>query len=181
MTTTISIPLVNEKDEIIGHGEKLDVHSKGLLHRAFSILIFNKNKQMLLHQRAFSKYHSGGLWTNACCGHPNEGEGIEMAIHRRLLEEMGFDCDLTYAFTLRYRANLDKGLVENEIDHVYVGQYDGHFEVNPDEVADYRWVEVSVLLNEIENYPANFTVWFREIVQNEAFSTKVISILKKGI
>jgi isopentenyl-diphosphate Delta-isomerase len=176
MTTSISIPLVNKNDEIIGHGEKLEVHVKGLLHRAFSILIFNKNKEMLVHQRAFTKYHSGGLWTNACCGHPNEGEEIEMAIHRRLLEEMGFDCDLTYAFTLRYRANLDKGLVENEIDHVYVGHYDGHFEVNPDEVANYKWVGVSALQKEIDSNPDNFTVWFKEILKDQAFSTKVISV-----
>lgn len=97
MPQIINIPLVDDDDNIIGHGEKLEVHLKGLLHRAFSILVFNDEGEILIHQRAFGKYHSPGLWTNTCCGHPNEGESMEAAVHRRLQEEMGFDCSLSYS------------------------------------------------------------------------------------
>jgi isopentenyl-diphosphate Delta-isomerase len=150
MEPTIYIPLVDDYDTIIGHKEKLAVHLEGLLHRAFSILVYNSAGELLIHQRAFEKYHSPGLWTNTCCGHPNEGESMEAAVHRRLQEEMGFD----------------NGLIENEIDHVYVGTFDGHFIVNPEEVAAFKWENI----NEIkENAKANteaFTYWFKEILKS---------------
>ncbi|MCP9766705.1 isopentenyl-diphosphate Delta-isomerase [Lacihabitans sp. LS3-19] len=167
MSLIINIPLVDDQDNIIGHAEKLDVHVRGLLHRAFSILVFNEKKEILIHQRAFSKYHSPGLWTNTCCGHPNEGESMESAVHRRLFEEMGFDCDLKYSFTFRYLAKFDNGLTENEIDHVYTGEYNEDFTVNPDEVADYKWLSKSEIINQIAENPENFTVWFREIMKKD--------------
>src|SRR5690606_27681590 len=118
-------------------------HQRGLLHRAFSVLIFNSEGKALLHKRAEGKYHSSGLWTNTCCGHPNKGETTADAAYRRLGEEMGFQTSLTYQFTFSYRTEFDNGLIENEIDHVYFGEYNGDFEVNPDEVSDYKWLSMS--------------------------------------
>ncbi|UBM57781.1 isopentenyl-diphosphate Delta-isomerase [Marinilongibacter aquaticus] len=161
----IIITLVNEKDEITGYAEKIEVHKKALLHRAFSVVIFNREGQMLIHQRAFSKYHSPGLWTNACCGHPNKGEEIDDAAFRRLGEEMGFRCPLHHRFTFHYKAAFDNGLTENEIDHVFYGQFDDHFVFNPDEVADFRWVNLSEIKQEVKEKPETFTVWFREILR----------------
>jgi isopentenyl-diphosphate delta-isomerase len=164
-TKNITITLVDANDTITGYEEKMEVHRKGLLHRAFSILIFNKDGQMLIHQRALKKYHSPGLWTNACCGHPNKGENILDAAHRRLGEEMGFDCELNFKFKFHYRAEFGNGLIENELDHVYVGQFDSTFEVNPLEVADYKWMEVSDIQKDISFNPENYTVWFKEIMK----------------
>lgn len=160
----VFITLVNEKDEIIGYEEKLKVHEQGLLHRAFSVLIFNTEGKLLIHQRASHKYHSPGLWTNTCCGHPNEGEGILAAAERRLMEEMGFTTSLTYDFTFQYRAEFQNGLIENEIDHVFIGTYEADFQVNPEEVADFKWVELDGLHQEVEKNPELFTVWFKEIL-----------------
>lgn len=160
----IIVPLVNELDEIIGSGEKMDVHLKGLRHRAFSVLIFNNKGEMLIHQRALHKYHSPGLWTNACCGHPYIGEGMKTAAERRLTEEMGISCSLTYDFTFAYQAKFSNGLIENEIDHVYLGTFDDTFEVNPAEVAAYKWVNPDDVKKEILSQPENFTFWFREIM-----------------
>ena len=162
----IYITLVNEADVITGYEEKLLVHQKGLLHRAFSILIFNKDGQLLLHKRALSKYHSPGLWTNTCCGHPNQGEDLEDAIHRRLEEEMGFDCPLHFQFKFSYKAYFPENqLTEFELDHVYFGEYNESFEVNPEEVAEWRWVNVEHVKVEIAANPDQFTVWFKEIMQ----------------
>ena len=161
----IIITLVDAEDSITGFEEKMEVHRKGLLHRAFSILIFNQEGKMLIHQRAFGKYHSPGLWTNACCGHPNKGENILDAAHRRLGEEMGFDCDLTFKFNFRYYTEFDNGLIENELDHVFVGQYDSSFDVNPMEVADYKWQEVNDIQLDILNSSEKYTVWFKEIMK----------------
>ena len=168
MPQIINIPLVDDADNIIGHAEKLEVHLQGWLHRAFSILVFNAKNEMLIHQRAFGKYHSPGLWTNTCCGHPNEGESMEAAVHRRLQEEMGFDCALSHKLTFRYKAVFDNGLTENEIDHVYIGTFNDTFMVNPDEVATYKWLSISEIQKLILQNPEDFTVWFREIMRHEA-------------
>ena len=167
MSQIINIPLVDDDDNIIGHAEKMEVHLSGLLHRAFSILVFNDKNEILIHQRAFGKYHSPGLWTNTCCGHPNEGETMEAAVHRRLQEEMGFDCDLSHKFSFRYKAVFENGLTENEIDHVYIGIFNETFTVNPDEVADYKWISVAQTKELIHQNPDNFTVWFKEIMDRE--------------
>ncbi len=161
----INIPLVNDRDEIIGFGEKLKVHQDGTLHRAFSILIFNKNGEILIHQRAFGKYHSPGLWTNTCCGHPNYGESMMNAVNRRLKEEMGIETELNFSFKFQYTANFDNGLTENEIDHVYTGYCESQFKVNPEEVAEWEWQSLPDIESEMEQNPNKFTVWFREIIQ----------------
>lgn len=158
--------LVNEQDEEIGLEEKMKAHQAALLHRAFSVFIYNSDGKMLLQQRADEKYHSGGLWTNACCSHPRKGEAVLEAAHRRLQEEMGFDTDLTELFTFIYQAELDSGLVEYELDHVVVGHYDGTVEPNPEEAKAFRWVEIGELINEVEQHPHSFTVWFK-IALNE--------------
>ena len=154
--------LVNEQDQPIGLEEKMAAHEKGLLHRAFSIFIWNKEGQMLLQQRALSKYHSGGLWTNACCSHPRQHESIEQAAHRRLVEEFGFDCPLEERFSFIYHTHLDKGMQEHEFDHVLYGQFDGPItQVNPEEIAAFRWIDQASLAREMQAHPEQFTVWFR--------------------
>jgi isopentenyl-diphosphate delta-isomerase len=154
------IILVNEHDEEIGTMEKMEAHRKGLLHRAFSVFIRNDAGEILLQQRALDKYHSPGLWTNACCSHPFPGESVAAAAHRRLHEELGFDCALTELFSFTYRTEFDNGLTEHEFDHVLLGTYNGNIQPNPAEVADYRYLPVSRIMEEIENDPSSFTSWF---------------------
>jgi isopentenyl-diphosphate delta-isomerase len=175
--STTDIILVNENDEEIGIGEKLMVHQRGLLHRAFSILVFNDNNELLIHQRTSHKYHSGDLWTNTCCGHPNANEEISRAAHRRLGEEMGFDTSLEFLYKFQYRTEFANGLVESEIDHVFIGNYNDNFTVNPEEVADYKWIMLDDLLENVAQYPENYTFWFREILKSSAFLTYMSSNL----
>lgn len=155
------IILVDEQDNEIGFIEKMKAHETEQLHRAFSIFIFNSKGEMLLQQRADSKYHSGGLWTNACCSHPRKGESLEQATHRRLSEELGFDCPLKPAFTFIYKAELDKGLTEHELDHVFIGTYDGAIQPNPDEVKSVKWMLPDELQRDLKTNPNNYTVWFK--------------------
>src|SRR5438128_1707417 len=129
--------LVTEADQPTGKMEKMEAHQKGLLHRAFSVFIFNSKGEMLLQQRASGKYHNGELWTNACCSHPSPGEPTHVAAERRLKEEMGFTTRLTKAFDFTYKATFENGLTENEFDHVFIGNYDGNINVNKSEVKDY--------------------------------------------
>jgi isopentenyl-diphosphate delta-isomerase len=152
--------LVNEQDEEVGVMEKMAAHEQALLHRAFSVFIFNKKGEMLLQQRAFEKYHSPGLWTNACCSHPFPGESTEAAATRRLMEELGFTTSLKKAFHFTYKAPFDNGLTEYEFDHVYVGQYNGEFTLNPEEVSACRFVELPSLEMDIKKNPASYTAWF---------------------
>ncbi len=163
------IIIINEYDEAIGTGEKLLVHQRGQLHRAFSILIFNQENELLIHQRTAHKYHSSSLWTNTCCGHPNANEEINAAAHRRLGEEMGFDTPLDFLFKFQYRAELENDLIENEIDHVFVGQFDDNFVVNPEEVADYQWVMIENLLQDVAENDSKYTFWFKEILKSNEF------------
>ncbi len=151
--------LVNEQDERIGSIEKLAAHREGLLHRAFSIFILNSNNEMLLQQRADHKYHSGGLWSNTCCSHPRPGEATINGAHRRLREEMGFDCDLQPLFQLRYRAEVGTGLVENEYDHIYIGCYEGAIAPDNKEVKDYRFISLRELGNWMKREEYLFTRW----------------------
>ncbi len=153
--------LVDENDKQIGTGEKMDVHRKGILHRCFSIFVLKPGGLMLLQKRALSKYHSGGLWTNACCSHPRDGETLDDAIHRRLYEEMGFDCEMEKAFTFIYKAELDKGLTEHEFDHVYLGTYDGTISPNPEEADGFEWIPIEQLTKDIQDNPGRYTVWFK--------------------
>ncbi len=160
------IVLVNEKDEHIGSIGKLEAHQKGLLHRAFSILVWNDKDEILIHQRAFGKYHSEGLWTNTCCSHPKVGETIIEAAHRRLQEEMGFDCELEKKFHFIYQVELENQLIENELDHVLIGKFNQNPTPNPEEVKDFKWISLPELKNEIAEKPEQFTFWFKEIILN---------------
>lgn len=153
--------LVDENDQAIGVMEKMEAHEKALLHRAFSIFTFNNQGELLIHQRAHEKYHSGGLWTNTCCSHPREGETTLEAAKRRLQEEMGFVCELKEAFSFIYKAELDQGLTEHEYDHVFIGKFDGEPEINQSEVADWKYVNLENLKNDIVKNPDNYTVWFK--------------------
>ncbi|HMP92853.1 MAG TPA: isopentenyl-diphosphate Delta-isomerase [Phnomibacter sp.] len=153
--------LVNEQDEPQGTMEKLEAHRKPILHRAFSVFLFNSNGQMLLQQRALHKYHSGGLWTNTCCSHPYPGEDITLAARRRLQEEMGIDTALTKAFEFVYQAAFDNGLYEYEYDHVFVGQYNGPVNANPDEVAMYCYKPLQQVKQEMRSNPEKYTAWFK--------------------
>jgi len=153
--------LVDENDNEIGIEEKMKAHEDARLHRAFSIFIFNSNGEMLLQQRACDKYHSGCLWTNACCSHPRPGETVEQAAHRRLMEELGFDTDMRKAFHFIYKAEFDHGLTEHEFDHVFIGQYDGSINSNPDEVEDFKWIDLETLHKEMKENPDDYTVWFK--------------------
>jgi isopentenyl-diphosphate delta-isomerase len=152
--------LVDEHDEEIGLMEKIEAHEKGLLHRAFSIFIFNQKGEMLLQQRGLRKYHSGGLWTNACCSHPKPNEKTIDAAHRRLKEEMGFDTELTKAFDFKYKANFSNGLTEHEFDHVFVGYYDGKIEYNFDEVETYAYRSMDRIEASFAEYTDFYTEWF---------------------
>ena len=158
--------LVDRNDKKIGTEEKMKAHEDGSLHRAFSVFIFNKKGEMLLQQRATSKYHSGELWTNACCSHPRPEETVEQAAHRRLMEEMGFDCQLEEKFHFIYRTEFDDGLIEHELDHVLFGNYDGAIDFNPNEVKNYLWVSNSKLKEDMGQNPENYTVWFKIAFEN---------------
>lgn len=155
--------MVNEQDEPIGLMEKMEAHEKGLLHRAFSVFIFNDNNELLLQRRALSKYHSGGLWSNSCCSHPRENESVLEAGKRRLTEELGFTVDLEESFSFIYKAKLDNELTEHELDYVLIGKYNELPEGNPEEVDGVKFVSLDWLENDIEENPDNYTVWFRVI------------------
>ena len=157
------VVLVDCEDNEVGLMEKQQAHVAGLLHRAFSVFVFNSKGELMLQQRAASKYHSPTLWTNTCCSHPRENETYKQAANRRLVEEMGFDCDLLYKFHFIYRANLDNGLTEHELDHVFIGKFDGEPKLNPEEVMAYRWVEMDVLKKDMQTNPQNYTAWFKII------------------
>ncbi len=151
---------VGENDELLGIEEKLTAHQQGILHRAFSIFVFNKSGDLLLQQRSHEKYHSSGRWSNTCCGHPRQGETTEDAAHRRLQEEMGFDCDLQEVESFTYRVQLDNGLIENEYDHIFVGRFDAEPLPKLHEVNDWRWMTFTVALNEAFAHPERYTAWF---------------------
>ncbi|MFP5039685.1 isopentenyl-diphosphate Delta-isomerase [Parasediminibacterium sp. JCM 36343] len=152
--------LVDENDIAIGEMEKMEAHEKGLLHRAFSVFIFNNKGEMLLQQRALKKYHSGGLWTNTCCSHPMPGEETLAAANRRLREEMGFATPLKKAFDFSYTAQFQNGLTENEFDHVFIGYYDGIIAPNFEEVENHAYRSIERLDASIEATPEFYTEWF---------------------
>jgi isopentenyl-diphosphate delta-isomerase len=152
--------LVNENDEQVGTMDKLEAHQQAKLHRAFSVFIFNSKGQMLLQQRAENKYHSAGLWTNACCSHPAPGEDTNIAAQRRLQEEMGFTTSVVRIFDFTYRAEFDNGLVEHEFDHVYLGVYNDMVHPNPDEVQDFCYKELDEVRGLMSAQPEIFTAWF---------------------
>lgn len=152
--------LVDEKDNVVGYMEKMEAHEKAVLHRAFSVFIFNSKGEMLLQQRALKKYHSGGLWTNACCSHPRKEETTLQAAERRLREEMGILTPLTKIFDFIYKANFDNGLTEHEFDHVYVGYSDDKPDINLREVANYSYRSMHAIHTFIHQHPDFYTAWF---------------------
>jgi isopentenyl-diphosphate delta-isomerase len=153
--------LVNEQDEPIGTMEKMEAHRKALLHRAFSVFIFNAKGEMLLQQRAKNKYHSAGLWTNACCSHPFPGEDIKAAAQRRLQEELGIVTPISKAFDFIYRASFDNGLTEFEFDHVFIGSYNGPIFPDKNEVSDYCFKSLDEIHTSLLSHPSKYTDWFR--------------------
>ncbi|HSW71588.1 MAG TPA: isopentenyl-diphosphate Delta-isomerase [Gammaproteobacteria bacterium] len=171
--------LVNEQDTAIGSAEKLAAHQQGLLHRAFSIFIFRKRpgkeSELLLQQRASTKYHSAGLWTNTCCSHPAPGENLIQAAIRRLKEEFNLDIpELVQVGHFHYIAHFDNGLIENELDHVLVGWYHKQlFTPNLNEIQAYRWIGRSELQAELRHRPEQFTPWLKQaFALTEALITK---------
>ncbi|OUR92165.1 isopentenyl-diphosphate delta-isomerase [Flavobacteriales bacterium 34_180_T64] len=155
--------LVNQKDEQIGLMPKLEAHEKALLHRAFSVFIFNDKDELMLQQRALQKYHSPGLWTNTCCSHQREGESNLDAGIRRLQEEMGFVTALKETISFIYKAPFDNGLTEHEFDHVMIGSYNEDPKINPEEVADWKWMPLEQVKRDIELHPKLYTEWFKII------------------
>lgn len=155
--------LTDEFDNEIGKEEKIKAHEKALLHRAFSVIIMNSKKEMLIQKRAINKYHSPGLWTNACCSHPSPGENTKDAAVRRLKEEMGIVSELRFMFKFKYFAAFQNGLSEHEIDHVFIGYSDNLPKLNLDEAEDFRYVSITDLKKEIKNKPGEFTEWFKII------------------
>jgi isopentenyl-diphosphate delta-isomerase len=154
--------LVDEKDQAIGTMEKMEAHLKGLMHRAFSIFIFNTNGELMLQQRALSKYHSPGQWTNTCCSHPREGETTLKAAHRRLVEEMGFDTPVEEKFSFTYYSDeVGEGLIEHEFDHVFFGKYEEKPNINKEEVNDWKFMAMEDIKQDIKQNPQKYTVWFR--------------------
>lgn len=154
------VVLVNERDEQIGTMEKMAAHRNAVLHRAFSVFIFNHKGEMLLQQRALKKYHSAGLWTNACCSHPMPGEDTLQAAQRRLTEELGFETPLNGIFNFIYKSEFDNGLTEHEFDHVYTGMYEGMVYPNKEEVQDYCFKNMRDIQASLESHAQKYTSWF---------------------
>lgn len=167
LTASEMLILVDPNDQEIGQAEKLDAHRRGLLHRAFSIIVWDGHGRMLLQQRDTGKYHSGGLWTNTCCGHPRPDEPVAAAASRRLLEEMGFSCPLTPLGTISYRAEFDNGLIEHELVHVFRGVYEGPVHANPQEAEAFAWATLDDIRADIAVKPERYSVWFRQYVAAE--------------
>lgn len=153
--------LVDENDNELGVMEKMQAHSEGLLHRAFSIFIFNEKEELLLQQRALSKYHSGGLWTNTCCSHPRPNETVKDAAYRRLFEEMGMSCELKIKTNFIYKTSFGNGLTEHELDYVLIGKSNQKPIINIDEVESYEWKAISAIKKELTTHPGKYTSWFK--------------------
>jgi isopentenyl-diphosphate delta-isomerase len=161
---TEEVILVDEHDNELGTMEKMEAHQKGLLHRAFSVFLFNPQGQLLLQQRALTKYHSAGLWTNTCCSHPRNNETILQAAKRRLKEEMGMQANLTIKHKFIYKTAFENGLTEHELDYILTGVTMLEPTINTNEVCSYKWVAIPDLLDDIESNPQNYTSWFKIIL-----------------
>ncbi len=157
----MNVILVDENDQQIGIMDKMQAHEKGLLHRAFSIFIVNSKNEMLLQKRPASKYHSPNLWTNACCSHPGPDETTLVAAGKRLLEEMGFNCDIKEITSFTYHTSFDNGLTEHEFDHVFLGIYDGSIFLNPEEASDYIWLNFEEIDKALITRKETFSFWFQ--------------------
>lgn len=158
--------LVDKDDNAIGTMEKMEAHRKGVLHRAFSVLVFNSKGEMLLQKRAKSKYHSGGLWTNACCSHPIPDEAIEHTVQRRVREEIGIDITPSFSYKFLYKTALDKNLIEHELDHVFLAEFNGNPTLNKDEAEDWKFVNLESLRSDVQKNPGHYTEWFKLILEH---------------
>lgn len=165
MITQEQVILVNENDEPIGSMEKIEAHEKALLHRAFSVFILNDKNEVMLQQRAASKYHSPLLWTNTCCSHQRAGETNIAAGKRRLQEEMGFQVDLKELFSFIYKAPFDNGLTEHELDHVMVGYSNQDPNINREEVEAWKWMSLEAIKHDMKDHPESYTAWFKIIFE----------------
>lgn len=162
------VVLVDEHDRPLGFLDKLEAHRRwGKLHRAVSVFVFNFQGELMMQQRADTKYHSGGLWSNTCCSHPRRNESVECAAHRCLKEEMGFDCDLEEMFSFVYSAPVGRGLTEREFDHVLFGTYDGSPRTSPREAKDWKWMAVEDLRADLESNEKQYTTWLRLLFAGE--------------
>ena len=155
------VVLVNQEDRPLGTLEKMEAHERGVLHRAFSVFVFNKLGELMLQKRAEDKYHSPGLWTNTVCSHPRLNEAVILAAHRRLLEEMGFDCELKKVFSFIYKADVGDGLTEHEFDHVFFGTSDDLPNPNPEEVGEWKYMPLDEVIADVSKHPEEYTVWFK--------------------
>lgn len=153
--------LVNESDHQIGVMEKMEAHEKAILHRAFSVFLFNSKGEMMLQRRALTKYHSAGLWTNACCSHPRPGETALEAAQRRTMEELGIQPQIQHIFSFMYKAAFDNGLTEHEFDHVFIGQWNDDVHLNPEEVAEIRYLTIEEIRSDVQENPDQYTAWFK--------------------
>jgi|SRR3989344_7467897 len=171
------VVLVDKNNKKIGVEEKIKAHKEGKLHRAFSIFIFNSNGELLIQQRAKTKYHSGSLWSNSVCSHPKPNETYLQATHRRLKEEMSFDCKLKKLFCFVYNAGFQNGLIENEYDCVFLGRFDGKPKPNPQEIMSYRWISLKELKQDIIKNPNKYTIWLK-IVLNRIKSSQIKEAIK---
>lgn len=153
--------LVNESDHQIGVMEKMEAHEKAILHRAFSVFLFNSLGEMMLQRRALTKYHSAGLWTNACCSHPRPGETALEAAQRRTKEELGIQPQIQHIFSFMYKASFDNGLTEHEFDHVFIGQWNDDVHLNPEEVAEIRYLTIEEIRSDMQQNPDHYTAWFK--------------------
>lgn len=168
-----NVILVDEFDNEIGSMEKMEAHRKGMLHRAFSVFLFNTEGKLLIQQRALTKYHSPGLWTNTCCSHPRPNEPMENAVKRRLHEELGLDCRSQFVFKFQYRAVIDNQLIEHEMDHVYVGTSIEEPIMNREEVHSWKFARLQDLHDELTTRPESFTTWFKMILAHKEFKSFV--------
>ena len=159
------VVLVSEKDEILGVMDKMQAHENGILHRAFSVFLFNDKGEMLLQKRAADKYHSPNQWTNAVCSHPRMGETYMEEAQRRLKEELGIETPITYRFNFLYKADVGQNLWEHELDHVFTGNFEGEFKLNEEEVSEVRYISIDELDKEMSANPENFTEWFKIILK----------------
>lgn len=161
--------LVDKNDNELGVYDKMQAHIDGRLHRAFSAFIFNNKGEVLLQQRALDKYHSGGLWTNTVCSHPQPDENLVESVEKRLIEEMGFTTKVSPLFFFVYKYSFQNGLTEHELDHVFIGKYNKDPQPNSEEVSHYKWITINLLMQDIEQYPDSYTPWLRLILEHKKF------------
>jgi isopentenyl-diphosphate Delta-isomerase len=174
------VVLVDEHDRELGVSEKLRAHRDGALHRALSVFVFDDDDRLLLQRRAAGKYHSGGEWTNTCCSHPRPGEPVDEAARRRLREEMGIDCPVEKAFEFMYREDVGGGLIEHELDHVFVGRWSGEPRPDPAEADGWRWLSLAEAAEDASAHPERYTAWFRLIATDAEMRRRLVESLPEN-